>query len=448
MAYFKSLDSRDLTDKSNTQQAKLFTQIGQIYLARLRYADATDSFTAAFNRTAGLAKRHPLDGEMLYERAQAEYWIGYVPYLQGKYAETDPWWVRYRDSGVALAGLDPKNPKWQREAVLGFHNLAALELKRGNLAAARLGFLGEQEAHEKLQAMLPDDSELQVSIANVDSYLGSIAERAGDLKEAVARFGAQVARLESQVKADRLSARMKQRLATALGLQSDVTAVAGQVPAALEERRRSLEILRALTVLDGASGEWKAAALNAQIKYALLLRAQGDTAAADRIVQECWPAVESLAKNASPDRRISVTLATVWRLEAQRREGAGEPGHAEAMTKALAAGTSIVALDQADESGMSVYATTCVVAGVMAGRAGDTAAARRHWQAVLQTVEPRLGETKHWRLLDPAVRALALLGRTDESRALIARLDRLGFQPLEPWPDAPARENLSAQPKR
>lgn len=138
-----------------------------------------------------------------------------------------------------MTGLDPALPRWQREAVSGHHNLAALELKRGDLAAARQGFLGEREVHKRLLAMLPDDAELQASIANVDSYLGSIAERAGDLSEAVARFGAQVARLEVQVKADAVSARMKQRLATALGLQSDTLVIAGQQAAASERRRRS-----------------------------------------------------------------------------------------------------------------------------------------------------------------------------------------------------------------
>ncbi len=68
-AYFKSLDPRDLADRSNTQQAKLFTQIGQIYLARLRYADATESFAAALDRASGLVTRHPRDGETLFERA-------------------------------------------------------------------------------------------------------------------------------------------------------------------------------------------------------------------------------------------------------------------------------------------------------------------------------------------------------------------------------------------
>lgn len=97
MAYFRSLDPRDLTDRSNTQQAKLFTQIGQIYLARLRYADAAESFTAAFDRASGLVTRYRWDGEILFERAQAEYWLGYVPYQQDQYAEAGAWWRRYRD---------------------------------------------------------------------------------------------------------------------------------------------------------------------------------------------------------------------------------------------------------------------------------------------------------------------------------------------------------------
>jgi hypothetical protein len=42
--------------------------------------------------------------------------------------------------------------------------------------------------------------------------------------------------------------------------------------------------------------------------------------------------------------------------------------------------------------------------------------------------------SSNWRLLDPAARALACLGRAEESRALIARLDSFGYRPLEPWP--------------
>ena len=55
-------------------------------------------------------------------------------------------------------------------------------------------------------------------------------------------------------------------------------------------------------------------------------------------------------------------------------------------------------------------------------------------------------DSHHWRLLDPLARALALLGRTDESRPIVDLLDRFGYQPLDPWPE-PIRASLSVQTK-
>ncbi|MEY2880798.1 MAG: Serine/threonine-protein kinase PknB, partial [Verrucomicrobiota bacterium] len=328
----------------------------------------------------------------------------------------------------------PSNPKWLREAVSGHHNLAALELRRGELGAARAGFLGERAAHEKLEAMLPADAELQASIAGVDSYLGSIAERAGDLAEAVARFGLQVARLEAQVKADPLSARMKQRLGSALGLQSEVMSVAGQLPGALERRRQSLELFETLAAKDGANREWQAAALNARLKLAVLLRAGGESVAADRLVQASWPFAENLARAAASNRGIALSLATAWRLEAQRRAASGETDTAEAAARALAAGKSLVELDRTDENHLHAYATAGLLAGAVALHTGDTGGARRHWQAALEVMEPRLRASTHWRVLDPVARLLNVLGRADEGRALVDQLRRFGYQPLEPWP--------------
>ena len=97
-------------------------------------------------------------------------------------------------------------------------------------------------------------------------------------------------------------------------------------------------------------------------------------------------------------------------------------------------GRSLVELDRADESNLGVYTTACILAGTIEGRSGDKEAARRHWQTALQTLESLTSESNHWRLLDPAARALALLGRVDESRAIVMRLQRFGYQPLEPWP--------------
>lgn len=98
LAYFQSLNPRDLTDTTLTQQAKALTQIGQMRIAQLRYPEAVASFTAALTRSAALAERHPRDGEMRFERAQAEYWIGFVHCRQGEYAQAGEWFTVIRAS--------------------------------------------------------------------------------------------------------------------------------------------------------------------------------------------------------------------------------------------------------------------------------------------------------------------------------------------------------------
>ena len=49
------------------------------------------------------------------------------------------------------------------------------------------------------------------------------------------------------------------------------------------------------------------------------------------------------------------------------------------------------------------------------------------------------------RVLDPAARALRVLGRADEGRAVQERLATLGYRPLEPWPGSSGVKTLSAE---
>jgi hypothetical protein len=89
-------------------------------------------------------------------------------------------------------------------------------------------------------------------------------------------------------------------------------------------------------------------------------------------------------------------------------------------------------LDRADENHLNEVASANVTAGVIAQRAGDSESARRHLQAALATVEERARTSTKARVLDPAARALMLLGRAEAGRAVQERMAKLGYQPLEP----------------
>ena len=66
------------------------------------------SFREAHARSTLLHQRDPSNGQRLFDLAQAEYWIGFVAFEQGRLDEAGTWFRQYRDSGQRLAALDPK----------------------------------------------------------------------------------------------------------------------------------------------------------------------------------------------------------------------------------------------------------------------------------------------------------------------------------------------------
>jgi tetratricopeptide (TPR) repeat protein len=434
IAYFSALGSRDLNDTVLTSLAKALTQIGEIRTKQKQYPEAARAYSAAYERMAALTARHPRNGEMLYERAQAEFWIGNLHLLRGDLTPAREWLTRYRDSSVALAALDPTNFRWQYEAVMGYGNLAVLESERGNLSAARSGFLEELVRLEKLAAANASDTSLQASIANVISYLGTLAARSGSFPEALERYGHQVRIFEALRRKDPGTARWQDRLANALALQAGVLAITGQRAAATTLRTRAHGLLAALVALDPSNRFEQLAVLKVRLDEAQLLRANGDSPGIQQLLDEVRGGLENLARIEPTDRTITGHLTTTWRLEAEVRHAAGRPDAAAAVGHAIALGEDLMARDRVNDAFVGDFASVCVTAGLIARKAGDDAAALRYWQRAIDVVRARGRDFPDWRLLDPTARALAFLGRGDESRTIIERLHRLGYRPLEPWP--------------
>src|SRR5207249_350093 len=85
-AYFASLEPGDLSDETLAQQAKALRQIGEVQVTKARYSEAMLSFTTANSRAAAVVKKNPKNGDVLFERAQAEYWIGFVHRKRGDFS--------------------------------------------------------------------------------------------------------------------------------------------------------------------------------------------------------------------------------------------------------------------------------------------------------------------------------------------------------------------------
>ena len=436
MAYFASRDPRELDDAVLARHATALRQIGEIRMDQARYAEAAAAFAEAYRRASALAARHPQDGEMLFERGQAEFWVGFVHWQRGEFADASEWLTRYHDTCLALVVLDPLRPAWQSELAYDQLNSAVFRLERREFASARAGFLAELATVEKMSAASPGDLELRFRIADAHSWLGGVAEQQGEFAEALIQYSIQTTHLEQLAQAEPRTARWRSKLADALVFQAKIHLATGQWVAADKRLKEARRLIDELVAYDPANRTWSASSLHFRLLEALLARQQGDLTAAARLVGEVRPELEGLSAAEPSDRSFILRLAMAWRLEARLRISAGRPDAATAATRAADLGEKLIRKGRATDEDAGECALACVVSGEIAAQAGEDAAARRYWQRAAGVLAPRLTGTRNWQLLDPAARAAAWMGRSAEAHAMIAQLNLLGYVPLDPWPDA------------
>jgi serine/threonine protein kinase/tetratricopeptide (TPR) repeat protein len=432
MDYFAALDPRDLTDTALARQTKALTQIGEIRMDQARYADASAAFSTAYARAAALAARYPANGDMLFERGQAEYWIGFVARTRGDFAAAREWLTRYRDSALALEAIEGKTLRAQTELTYGHHNLAVLEFDQGNLADARRGFLAEKTAVEEMLVANPDDAELQFSLADIASWLGSAAEADGDYPEALERFAEMTSRAEKLIAREPDVARWRFTLAQSRTLTGIVQTLLGRRTDAFATHAQAEALLAELTAQDPKNQEWQLALLNSRILKASLLLADGNIPEAANIIDASRRSLEHLVDLEPSSHYFVGQLATAWRLESRLRADAGRPHASEAMQRSIDLGETLVAETKANGTAISGLAQANVFAGRLASERSESDVAQRYWNRALEVLAPRLPNSNDWRFLDPAAHALVLLGRTEEACTFIERLRRFDYHAIDP----------------
>lgn len=426
MAYFAELNPRDLTDTALARQAKALTQIGEIRMDQARYNDAQVTFTTAYDRAAALAARHPKNGDVLFERAQAEYWLGYVADRRGDLATERKWYTRYRASALALGEIEGQTPRAQLERIYGYHNMAALEFLEANYAEARRGFVDEQKATEELLLTKPGDPQLKFNLADVASWLGFIADRSGDYREALTDFREMLGRVEDLAEREPTVAMWQLKLADSRSFIGYTLALTGRTEEAEANFAEAQAIVDRLVARDPKNRTWQKQALMIRLRKIEFLRQDGRNVLPDIVeLREKFETLVSAEPSASIPRRC---LAATWRLEAQACFATAPDEADAAIRHALDLLAPLLESTRIDDFVFWEFGESCIWAGRMAESRGQHAAALRCWQRVVDVLGSQAEASNNWRLLDPVAQALVLSGKSAAAGPLAQRLRRFGYR--------------------
>jgi len=449
-AYFASLDPADLSDTTQLSRARALRLLGGVRMSQARYTDAAEAFLGAYGRAADLAAHHPRDEEMLFERGRAEFAIGSLHWRRAEYSEAGDWLTRNRDTCAALVALDPGRPDWQRELADGQRNVATLHEQRGELDVAQSGYLEALATLGKMIVSDPGNLELRSSEADTHAWLGRIADRQGEFAEALKQYSTHAAELDYLAQADPKTADRRKNQAIAHLYVATIDTITGQYEAAHVSLGRARKLLDALVAYDAANVDWKGVSLFARLAEATLYRQRGEIADASREVDETIPQIEAILASEPTDRALSRSLLKAWRLRAQLQAYAGRPEAVTSASRAVEIGDRLSRANGATDAEVGECAKAYVVSGEIAAKFADPGKARRDWLRAAELLAPRIRGSRDWQLLDPAARAFAWLGRSEEARGMIEKLNLLGYVPLDPWPslDQPAAaKNSEAQQK-
>lgn len=445
MAYFGSLDPRDLNDRTLAWQEQSLTQIGQVRLDQARYPQALVAFEQAYARSSALAQRHPHDGDLLFDRGQAEYWIGYVYWQRRDLDRAQQWLARYRDTCRAVYAIDPGRTEWLHEYAYGDANLATLELERGQLAPALAGFEHAQSTFRAVQAQAPGDPQIAFEIADNLSWQGNVEEQLGHLDRASDLLAAKVDALARIVASQPKDPNWKFEWTNAELVQSAVEDARGRHAHAEALASGALERMRQLVAFDPGNKEWLRAYLRAYVRRASARIGQGRLVEAREDLAAAQPLVDASMRLESSDRLVRREMLDALTLRGllALRDGDG------VLAKAVA--TQLRGLYRNGEKPRSPeelgrYASGVLALGQIAAATGDGERAARDFATAQAALRPLAGDSRYWRVLDPWVRVSLLIGDVGAAAPMRSRLAGMGYAPLFAWPVSEVAGRESRKP--
>ncbi|HET9819587.1 MAG TPA: toll/interleukin-1 receptor domain-containing protein [Rhodanobacteraceae bacterium] len=436
MALFATGAPGSLTDQELTQQSRALVQIGQIRLAEARYGPAMDAFQRADQRSTELTTRHPANGRFLFDRAQAEYWIGNVYWQQRKLTEANAWWTRYRDSALALLEIDPHNRNWQLETTYGNHNLAVLALERDDLDGAQRGFEAELAVKEQLAQAQPDDAELASYIADTMSWLGIVADRRGDLVGAQRLFGEQVRRYARLRALHPEDFRWLFEWANAQELLGASLGTTGRNAETRDALVKAESAYRTLTKHDPSNIQWRVNMASVQVRNASYAFAANRPDEAAKLLSEPMERLQGLGSSTAAQNRQSIppVLSRGWLLRARIAWHRGDArGARDATGQSLVAARNEAIPGATDDRSVADQGDALLLLGMLQqAQAPDKFPPA--WAEAHALLAQRAADSHDWRLLDPWLRLCRLTGNVDDAQIAFERLNASGYVPLQPWP--------------
>lgn len=387
LAYYAKQDLERLDRNALGRRARALHLVGEVSELRGDSEGALVAFREAERSTAQLLQRNPEDPQQIYDHAQSAFWVGYIAWKRGQWAEAERHFGDYDRLAASLVAIDPGNAEWQGEQSSAWTNLGVLYHRTGRFPEAIDNFRKALTASTALATSAPDP-ERQWTLAQAHAWLADALLGGWQFDAAMDQRRLELAVYERMLVDDPRHARAREGRAVAIGRISDLHLLKGEPAQAVEAATAAHATITGLTQDDPGNRLWHeiSVASGNQLTESLLMAGRLEEAGRSNR----W-ALERAAKLVAIDPSVQS-----WRTDGQMTArwlqiaiSFGTDGHALARRQ-IAGFARDFAADLRAHEGVAATPWLMVLAMHALDRqaAGDAAAMARQLAAV-RTLAPR-----------------------------------------------------------
>ncbi|WP_373991849.1 transcriptional regulator [Duganella sp. BuS-21] len=427
LTYLSDASRLNDSDKALAQRAKALQVLSEVKLAR---ADPDGANTALLAGRGILGKQllaQPTDPALLKSAGENAFWLGQLNLDQKNWPKSQQYFEEYRNHADRLAAATPGDIDGLIEQSYAHNNLGALALQRDDVQRAASEFGLSVELKSRAYAKTPQDKQLAADLADSLSWQASAQIQLGHLDTATALNARVLALLHPLHQNNPGETLWLNRLSSALSHQSELAQARGDIGASRTHIQQANALLQTMVEKDASNRTWQRNLHIAQLR--LIETAAGHDTPPQTLAKLDRLEHDFTALSALEPKKLNLQMM-VARVQYQKAlhqlQGRAKGEAAATLQQAVARLKQLHAAAAADR----VIRNTLIDALLLHADvvADQPAATNAHCTAVIDILQPLVGNSADFNVLSPWVKAHACLNQPAPASAARKQLEAMSYR--------------------
>ncbi len=428
MAYFEAQHGSGNVG-TRTKRAKAFLLLGGVRLGQGKVGEAKQAFAESLKISQSLYGDGHQSPAVAINLIDAQFWLGMAAWQSGKVDDALAHFQAALPVLNTLLDAHPHNQVALKHQAWMLQNIGHIFQAKGETQKAMREYTAQLEVCNKLVATDPHDRDYNRELANANDNIAALLYSQGNLQDAERHYQAERDLLQKLVDQDPRDKDSESALAIAQTFLAQVAEALGRTEVARENLQSALKIGKSALTADPGNND-KTGDLAAYFRrLGRVLRVAGNPNDAAHLMDRAITLYSQMLTTEPSNVRGKSGLA-LTKLEQARlawQNGSGSKARELAVEARRIFESLRKAQNYARDASAGLASVDLLLGKIEAARK-HPAAANKAWELALDTLHASAEDSRDPDNLSLRAELLTLLGRSDEARPLIARLDAMHYR--------------------